>query len=413
MSDVLWVSGGVRDWLTRLSTSDPGLARLAAGAVLALLDQGERLGPPLLVPMAGPASPREAHPGEALDTTYQRLLELLTGLRRGVADVATSRKRLELQLSSSPGPHADELAARHAELTAAEERLTTESQLMMLRVRDFRLRKETLKAQYTAAQSLGLANDALATLGTEGDDPAEVPFPGVYEAMARASAAAGELLDAARDLGDELRGGAAPAAPEPGEPEPGEPRLLILRPAAPGCVAVRILCAVPDQPVAAGDGHAGAPGTVLLAAATDHARPLDEPDPLEGQARARYWAMLAADAAPEPGLAAAPGAPAAYDRASFASAFLPGVGLAADDPAPAQAAADRARPRDLAGLRARAGLTQAQVAQRLGVRQERVSALERGDLTAAEARTLAAYVAALGGRLELTAEFGTSRVLLG
>src|SRR5690606_8727326 len=33
-----------------------------------------------------------------MDYSYQRQLEMLTKVRRGVADVATSRKRLELQL---------------------------------------------------------------------------------------------------------------------------------------------------------------------------------------------------------------------------------------------------------------------------------------------------------------------------
>ena len=39
--------------------------------------------------------------------------------------------------------------------------------------------------------------------------------------------------------------------------------------------------------------------------------------------------------------------------------------------------------------------------------------MERGDVTAMEARTAAAYVEALGGRLEIAAEFGTARVILG
>ena len=38
-------------------------------------------------------------PRETLDYSYQKQLELLQKVRRGVADVATSRKRLELQLA--------------------------------------------------------------------------------------------------------------------------------------------------------------------------------------------------------------------------------------------------------------------------------------------------------------------------
>ena len=40
---------------------------------------------------------RAEDPRETLDYSYQKQLELLQQVRRGVADVATSRKRLELQ----------------------------------------------------------------------------------------------------------------------------------------------------------------------------------------------------------------------------------------------------------------------------------------------------------------------------
>jgi transcriptional regulator with XRE-family HTH domain len=40
-------------------------------------------------------------------------------------------------------------------------------------------------------------------------------------------------------------------------------------------------------------------------------------------------------------------------------------------------------------------VTQAELAERMGVRQERVSAIERADPGAAEVRTLAGYVQAL------------------
>ena len=46
---------------------------------------------------ASSALDRAEDPRETLDYSYQRQLELLQKVRRGVADVATSRKRLELQ----------------------------------------------------------------------------------------------------------------------------------------------------------------------------------------------------------------------------------------------------------------------------------------------------------------------------
>src|SRR6266496_1718878 len=47
---------------------------------------------------ANKALDRAEDPREVLDYSYERQLEMLTKVRRGVADVATSRKRLDLQL---------------------------------------------------------------------------------------------------------------------------------------------------------------------------------------------------------------------------------------------------------------------------------------------------------------------------
>ena len=49
---------------------------------------------------ANKALDRMEDPRETLDYSYQRQLEMLQQVRRGVADVATSRKRLELQMNS-------------------------------------------------------------------------------------------------------------------------------------------------------------------------------------------------------------------------------------------------------------------------------------------------------------------------
>jgi hypothetical protein len=87
----------VRDWLTDLGGTEPELARRVGEAVVALLDTGERLGAPLVVPLESVLRPPD-DPREALDYSYQRQLEVLQKVRRGVADVATSRKRVELQV---------------------------------------------------------------------------------------------------------------------------------------------------------------------------------------------------------------------------------------------------------------------------------------------------------------------------
>jgi len=48
---------------------------------------------------ANKALDRAEDPRETLDYSYQRQVELLSKVRRGVADVATSRKRVELQVA--------------------------------------------------------------------------------------------------------------------------------------------------------------------------------------------------------------------------------------------------------------------------------------------------------------------------
>ena len=98
------------------------------------------------------------------------------------------------------------------------------------------------------------------------------------------------------------------------------------------------------------------------------------------------------------------------DLGSFLQEFFPGQAAQLAAGAAALVASNRAR--TLAEQRTRLGLTQAELAQRMGVSQEQVSAIERAEPGAAEVCTLASYVAALGGRLELVADFGTERVLL-
>src|ERR1041384_303808 len=57
---------------------------------------------------ANKALDRAEDPREALDSSYQRQLDLLAQQRRGAADVATSRKRVELQITQLEG-QADKL----------------------------------------------------------------------------------------------------------------------------------------------------------------------------------------------------------------------------------------------------------------------------------------------------------------
>lgn len=60
-------------------------------------------------------------------------------------------------------------------------------------------------------------------------------------------------------------------------------------------------------------------------------------------------------------------------------------------------------------LRESLALTQQQVAERLGVGQNRVSNIERGDLAHVQLDTLRRYVDAVGGTLRVEVELGDDR----
>lgn len=69
---------------------------------------------------------------------------------------------------------------------------------------------------------------------------------------------------------------------------------------------------------------------------------------------------------------------------------------------------DEARGWRLGDMRKRRGLTQEQVATRMGVSVARVSQIEGGDVSTQE--VLNRYVAALGGTLRLIADFGDEQL---
>ena len=96
----------VKRWLAELRTADPGAADLVDAALMALRDRGSGMGPPLVVPVETPN--QDARPD--LDYAYQRQLEMLAKVRRGVADIATARKRLELQIQQFEEVTSDQLA---------------------------------------------------------------------------------------------------------------------------------------------------------------------------------------------------------------------------------------------------------------------------------------------------------------
>jgi predicted transcriptional regulator len=64
-------------------------------------------------------------------------------------------------------------------------------------------------------------------------------------------------------------------------------------------------------------------------------------------------------------------------------------------------------------VREEQGLTQVELAARMHVTQPSVSELERGELDRAGLATIKAYVEALGGSVEVVADFGDHRVVIG
>lgn len=64
-------------------------------------------------------------------------------------------------------------------------------------------------------------------------------------------------------------------------------------------------------------------------------------------------------------------------------------------------------------LRKAAGLTQAQLAERIGVSQRQVPKIEHGDLNNSRLGTLRSYIDALGGELEVGYVAGDTRILIG
>ncbi|HEY3877558.1 MAG TPA: helix-turn-helix transcriptional regulator [Trebonia sp.] len=64
----------------------------------------------------------------------------------------------------------------------------------------------------------------------------------------------------------------------------------------------------------------------------------------------------------------------------------------------------------LAERRKTLGLTQADVAERMGVTKSRVSQIERGEVSTIE--TVARYVQAIGGQIQISAVFGDDHYIL-
>jgi len=179
-------------------------------------------------------------PRQTLDYSYQRQLQLLQEVRKGVAEVATSRKRVELQLDQLTAQiakydaaarqalsmnredlarealvrkaalqqQAVDMRTQYAQLQGEEEKLIRANQQLQARVDAFRTKKETIKATYSAAQAQAKIGDAYAGLGKEmGDIGLAIQRAEDKTQQLQARAGAVDELLASGALGDPLATG--------------------------------------------------------------------------------------------------------------------------------------------------------------------------------------------------------------
>jgi phage shock protein A len=151
---------------------------------------------------ASKALDKAENPSETLDYSYQRQLEMLQKVKRGVAEVVTAKKRLQLQTDKMEqsvvkldSQARQAMAANREDLarTALERKILIQSQLQDLdgqiaqlevqqqqlvdqertlsaKVDAFRTQKEVIKAQYSAAEAQVRIGEATTGLSGELSD---------------------------------------------------------------------------------------------------------------------------------------------------------------------------------------------------------------------------------------------------
>ncbi len=137
-------------------------------------------------------------PRQTLDLSYEQQLENVTKVKRAVADVATARKRLEIQaetlktqgdkladqakqaMAQGNEPLAREaltrreaiatqlkdLEVQHASVLEQQEKLEATATKLQAEVEAFRTKKETIKATYTAAEASAHIAESVSGIST-------------------------------------------------------------------------------------------------------------------------------------------------------------------------------------------------------------------------------------------------------
>ena len=141
-------------------------------------------------------------PRETLDYSYEKQIELLQNVKRGVAEVTTSKKRIELQKvkleqnvqkldeqsreavkagredlarialerKSTSQAEIASLTQQIADVANQQEKLVATEKRLSTKIEAFRTTKETIKAQYSAAEAQVKVTEAVSGIGEEMSD---------------------------------------------------------------------------------------------------------------------------------------------------------------------------------------------------------------------------------------------------
>jgi hypothetical protein len=410
----LRMSVEIGEWLAEATAAEPVAAAELGAALVVLAEATELPGPPLVADLADDQAtpkPDAADPREAADKAYQDLLEVLQHVRREVADAATRRERLR-RLRDGESDATDGSTPSEEELTAAvrrEQELTQRSQRLQSAVDAVRTQKETAKAMYTAAEASLNVHAAMAAVESSVDwsdvaasgpesaakqDDDEVAE--LHRALDAAQANLKVALTQARLLLREIRDADSAEPREPDGHLAGKrddvpvPGLLELR-ADPLGTDIRVLLAA--EPA----------GTMTLLAVLDGADAIDNHRD-EAIALAGELLTEIRDGNWPPGETEGTesGEVCFDDAATLLTKLFPDRGAAVR-----ARAAELADLGTLAGLRRERELSIADIAASTGLAEDRVWEIEHTGLQSVELHEAAAYVRALGGRLDLTATFGS------
>ena len=145
---------------------------------------------------------RAENPSETLDYSYERQLQSLQNVKRGIADVVTAKKRLQLQTQQleqnvvkletqarqALAANREDLARQALErksgiqqqlqqldgqvqqLEQQQEKLTANEQQLSAKIEQFRSQKEVMKAQYSAAEAQVRIGEAATGIGRQMED---------------------------------------------------------------------------------------------------------------------------------------------------------------------------------------------------------------------------------------------------